>query len=311
VDKKMTLSLIVAFLVLTIACNKSDRNERIIPMEHGDIVAVQYWSNDAAETLPLIIVIDSAGMCYCTMSTSRESLFTEAVGTFYSACPQDYYAQLLGTVTQADFLSMSKPGAILPGEVVRKISIQFKDGGDTVKYVGGSKAAPPAFVKAEQIFKKIITETLRFPGVSLSTLPLQFPQKANTSLVQKFYLVFVNKGKMAVKFADPHIIDSQETSFELGMIRADIPLDKIATNDQMFISLESTDIVDIKATNRSKGSIVLEPGDSVVIEFEIRFNEVKGAYKVWISSIMTLYSIDDKPVCRIELITEKNRVDFY
>jgi hypothetical protein len=297
----------VALLILPLwGCYEQKGRERGLVM--SDITSIEYWSNSASETLPLSLRLDSDQGATLTVSASNEACASGKVGIFSSVCPGPLFEKLVSQLSSNAFSSVANPSSLVPGEVVRKFTLRMKASQEMTKYVGEKVPAPEAFRVAEGIVTEIEQETIRHPRNALAALSLQFSQQSDDSAGRRFFFVVQNCGSESVKVPYPLNVETDETTFELGAVRSDVPLEKLGSTSQAFWKMEQTNIVDVKAVNRESGFITLAPGDSAVFEFAAHLEGLSGLCKLEFRYTSTLFNLSNQPLTRFEIVLGKSGV---
>lgn len=274
----------------------------------SSILEIEYWSTAADESLPLTLNLSPAGEARLWIRSNRDDSHRKALGFFEGTIPSPAASEVQGSVASPELSAAANPVSVVPGEVVRKISVKQPSGAVQVRFVGEASPAPAGFAKAEAACLKAVEAAARFPALAIGFSLGSQPSEIGWGEDYRFDLTVSNPGREAVRFIAPEHWADAGTEMTGKGIRTDIPLARLNNSHAPSIAKGPGNIGQ-DAPSYPDGNLLLEPGKSFRFPVRLRLAWEPGPYDFQITFEANLLDSQGKPHTRYAWISPKTRLE--
>lgn len=273
----------------------------------SSILETEYWSTAADESLPLSLTIAPTGASKLWVRSNRDNSKRMTLGYFEGPIAPKSLADILATVDAPDFTGLSNPASVVPGEVVRKITVKKSTGPAMIKFVGEGAPAPAAFATGESAFARAIEESYKLPAIAIEIGIDALPAEVKWGEEMRLDFQLSNPGRQALRIAVPKAWSDAGTELSGKGIRTDIPLAKLNNSHAPTVAIGPGNIGSAAPTSPD-GRIQLGPGKSIRIPIQIRMAWEPGPYDFQITFESNLVDALGKTHTRFEWISPKSKL---
>ncbi len=218
---------------------------------------------------------DGAGILIVRSNRGQPS---QPIGDFRAQVPDKLLQPLAGAVSSPEFLALSAPAKLLPGEPYRR----FEMPAAAVRKIIGRAKAPPAFLKAEQAAEAVMNHLRQHPRLAALLKTTDLPSQVKAGEARTFWLVLQNMGPTPFAIAHPSLWQQKGVSCNLTATRADVPLQQLSMRHQKFVTLDAAALAGL--SNATPSPILpVGNGEQLSIGFHHTFTWPPGKYNVLFS----------------------------
>jgi len=272
---------------------------------------IKYFSTEGDETYPMTLVIPGSGPATLTVGTNRLNLNETNCGKFKTLLSSQNIDPLIAVLRNPGFASIQNPDSVLPGEVIRKISLNEDQHHGISKFVTPYHTPAPEFNTAESILKNIVNHVKQFPKFVLSLNRFSFPTVITNRDPVEFVLVLTNPGNEKLFIQHPKLWSDVTSQVELIALRNDISTANLRTHHQKFEILKATHLTNIQIRHDSVDLMELNPQSMLTLEFKINLNWPVGQYNVQVSVQTPIIDCNKNEIHRVEILSKPVSITVY
>ncbi|HKP97946.1 MAG TPA: hypothetical protein VJ385_19595 [Fibrobacteria bacterium] len=242
------------------------------------LIEIRYWSTAADETMPLSLSVFPATHADLWLPCNRDHAAQAALGRFRKTVDGSEVKPILSAVEAEGFLGSANPPSVLPGEVVRKITLKYADGRESMRFQGEEGKASEGFARAEQSLLAMLRTVERHPLASLSFHGDALPAQTVQGHVLGFSLILTNAGKETLRVPMPSAWAATQTGLEARGLRSDIPLDKLDNSHAPALALSARHLAPGWKAPAAGDDMELRPGQTLALPFQTVLTWIPGDY---------------------------------
>jgi hypothetical protein len=274
----------------------------------SSIPETEYWSTAADEGLPLSLTLSPTGEAKLWIRSNRDNPKRGALGYFEASLPSQRVSEAQASVAAPEFAAAANPASVVPGEVVRKITVKQPGVPDLVRFVGEEGAAPAGFLKAESAFLKAVEEAGKSPSLAIGFSLEKLPGEIVSGEELRFDLLVANPGRQALAFATPKTWADSGTEMTAKGIRSDIPLAQLNNSHAPSVAV-GPGYIGLDASAASKGTLPIGPGQSLRLPVRLRLPWEPGTYDFQVVFRASLSDAQGKAHTHYEWVSPKSRLE--
>lgn len=255
-----------------------------------------YWTNQNDDAHPTELQVSTARGAVLRVEAGAEGSSPQPVGLFRSHPPASELTRLWDIVSTRAFQSERNASDILPGEVVRRITVRIPGQPDIERIASESAPAPREFVDAERILVRL-AELARAQPQYATALSLGTPTAAldRAAAGVSLSVDVRNAGTTPLLLPGPASWAADRVTFTLFVLRSDLPVAELRNEHQRILELGPDDV---KVAEPPGGAVrrdrfYLDPGSSLRLHLSHRIGDLpRGKYEVWTEIALPIREAD-------------------
>jgi len=261
-----------------------------------------YWTNRNDDAHPTELQVSAEHGAVLRVEANAEGSSPQSVGLFRSSPPASELARLWDIVSTAAFQSERNASDILPGEVVRRITVRIPGQPDVERIASEGGLDPRGFVDAERILVHL-AELARAQPQYATAIALGTPAAAldRAGGTVSLSVNVRNVGTTPLALPGPVSWVAEKVTFTVFVLRSDLPTAQLRNEHQRILELEPEDVEVARpsggGTRRER--LYLEPGSSLQLHLSHRVGDLpRGKYDAWAEIALPIREADGSLVLR-------------
>ena len=266
-----------------------------------DVAVIHYQTNAPDDAFPTTVEVDASGRTRVVVGCNRLDP-AHGVGVFEHTVPAAQVSPLVALVASPAFSALALPQGLLPGSVVRKLSLARPGQPAVEKYAGETSPTKGPFVDAEQQLFAVRDQALGHP---VRGLALELARVARIGGEVSVSLKLGGAGEAPVRLPVPARWHAPSGELVLAFTRTDVPLAEMRDHHRVVVAVTPQGIVAQRPATQPDGTIELKKGQALDLELELPAELAAGSYEVEAWLQLPLEDEHGQPLVTVEVHAQR------
>ncbi len=266
-----------------------------------DVAVIHYQTNAPDDAFPTTVEVDASGRTRVVVGCNRHDP-AHGVGVFEHTVAGARISPLVALLSSPAFAALGLPQGLLPGSVVRRLSLARPGQPPVEKYAGETSPTQGPFVDAEQQLLVVRDEVLGHP---VRALALELARVSRIGGEVSVSLKVVGVGDAPVRLPVPARWHAAAGELALALTRTDVPLAELRDHHRVVVAVTPQGIVAQRPATPPDGTFDLGKGQALDLELELPAQLAPGAYDVEAWLQLPLADERGQPLVSVEVHAKK------